>query len=50
MVEVLPLKNLPRKHTLIGNGGNSGGGGGGYEHTKNTFKILFFVATNFGNF
>lgn len=29
MTEVLPLKNLPRKHTLIGNGGNSGGGGGG---------------------
>ena len=29
MAEVLPLKNFPRKHALIGNGGNSGGGGGG---------------------
>jgi len=34
MAEVLPLKNFPRKHTLIGNGGNSGGGGGGYKPKK----------------
>lgn len=34
MVDVFPLKNFPRKQTLIGNGGNSGGGGGGYKYNK----------------
>ena len=34
MVEVFPLKNFPRKQTLIGNGGNSGGGGGGWKQTN----------------
>lgn len=39
MVEVFPLKNFPRKQTLIGNGGNSGGGGGGWKQTnKQTSK------------
>lgn len=41
MAEVLPLKNFPRKHTLIGNGGNSGGGGGGYKQKKNSFNLKF---------
>ena len=39
MVDVFPLKNFPRKQTLIGNGGNSGGGGGRYK--KREEQITF---------
>ena len=39
MVDVFPLKNFPRKQTLIGNGGNSGGGGGRYK--KGQEQITF---------
>ena len=35
IVDDFPLKNFPRKQTLIGNGGNSGGGGGGYKKNNN---------------
>ena len=46
MVDVFPLKNFPRKQTLIGNGGNSGGGGGRYE--KREEQITFHHNFKYG--
>ena len=46
MVDVLPLKNFPRKQTLIGNGGNSGGGGGRYK--KREEQITFHHNFKYG--
>lgn len=37
---VFPLKNFPRKQTLIGKGGNSGGGGGAYIINKTLNNLL----------
>lgn len=52
MVDVFPLKNFPRKQTLIGNGGNSGGGGGRYKKREEqiTFHHNFkYAKLNGGN-
>ena len=46
MVDVFPLKNFPRKQTLIGNGGNSGGGGGRYK--KREAQITFHRNFKYG--
>ena len=46
MVDVFPLKNFPRKQTLIGNGGNSGGGGGRYK--KREEQITFHHNFKYG--
>lgn len=46
MVDVFPLKNFPRKQTLIGNGGNCGGGGGSYK--KREEQITFHHNFKYG--